>query len=106
MAKGDEATITGVPTLRAKGRLCESLVFKAGGRISLPQLRRFFRSIFKYRSTYVWFCCSYYFSCGFFDTSVYNRRHAVLWGFAYGSALSIVFSFRAIPCPVEKTRYT
>lgn len=106
MAKGDEATITGMPTLRAKGRLCESLVFKAGGGISLPKLRRFFRSIFKYCSTSIWFCCRYYFGYSIFGASVCNRWHAFLWSFIDGVTLSIIFSLRTVPCPVEKTRST
>lgn len=102
MAKAYEATIAGLSPLRAEGRLCESLVFKAGGGIPLPELRRIFRCVFEYRGADVRLHRSGHLGCGISGTPPGHRRSAVLRSAAHGAPLCSVFSCRPVPCPAEK----
>lgn len=102
MAKAYEAAIAGLPPLWAEGRLCESLVFKAGGRISLPKLRRIFRCVFEYRGADVRFRRGGDIGCDISVTPPSYRRSAVLRSAAHVAPLRPVLSRCPVSRPAEK----
>lgn len=99
MANAYEAAIAGLSALRAESRLCESLVFKTGGRVPLCELRWIFRCVFKHGGPNVRFHCGSHFCFGVFGTPTDYRRSAVLWGAAYGTPLCFVFSHSSVSDP-------
>lgn len=103
MAKAYEAAIAGLSALWAESRLCESLVFKAGGRVPMPQLWRIFRRVFKHRVTNVRVYRGGHFCFGVSCTPLDYRRPAFLWSAAHGAPLFFVFSHCPFPCSAQKT---